>query len=79
MPNDRYIHTHTEESLQQLLSRFDIEAIQPSHYAFSGPFEMAAGPLPVNKAIELEARLRAHPIAKQLNRAWMVVARKPKE
>ena len=33
MPNDRYIHTHTEESLQQLLSRLDIEAIQPSHYA----------------------------------------------
>ena len=79
VPNDRYIHTHTEDSLRALLHRFDIEALQPSHYAFSGPFEMAAGPLPVKKAIELEARLRAHPIAKLLNRAWMVIARKPKE
>ena len=79
IPNDRYVHTHTEESLKQLLNRFEIVAIQPSHYAFSGPFEMASGPLDVNEAIELEARLRAHPIAKQLNRAWMAVARKPKE
>ena len=79
VPNDRYIHTHTEDSLRQLLHRFNVVDIQPSHYAFSGPFEMVAGPLPVNQAIELEARLRAHPIARQLNRAWMVIARKPKE
>lgn len=79
VPNDRYVHTHTEESLRQLLGNFMIEDLQPSHYAFSGPFEMAAGPQPVKEAIALEARLRSHPVARQLNRAWMVVARKPEE
>ena len=48
-------------------------------HLFSGPFEMAAGPLPVNKAIELEARLRAHPIAKHQQSVDGGCPRKPKE
>jgi 2-polyprenyl-3-methyl-5-hydroxy-6-metoxy-1,4-benzoquinol methylase len=79
VPNDRYIHTHTQESLKELLKDFHLIDIQPSHYAFSGPFEMASGPRPIKDAIALEKKLRKHPISKNLNRAWMVIAQKPKE
>ena len=59
-----------------LVGDIHILQIQPSHYAFSGPFEMATGIVDFQRALELEDLLRQHPIAKDLNRAWMVVAQK---
>ena len=76
IPGDRWIRTYTEEDVKKLLSRFSTVDIQPSHYAFSGPFEMATGLLPVQEAIDIEERFRNHPIARQLNRAWMAIAHK---
>ena len=76
IPHDRWIRTYTRDMLTDLLHAFEHVTIQPSHYAFSGPFEQATGLLPVAKAIEIEERLRHHPIAKDLNRAWMVIAQK---
>ena len=76
VPHDRWIRTYTEENLRELLSPFSSVKLQPSHYAFSGPFEMAAGLLPPQEAIALEKRFRNHPIASQLNRAWMAIAHK---
>lgn len=73
---DRWIRTYTKEDIQELLQDFHIVKIQPSHYAFSGPFEMATGVVDFQRALELEDLLRHHPIAKDLNRAWMVVAQK---
>ena len=67
---------YTTEDIQELLQDFHIVKIQPSHYAFSGPFEMATGVVDFQRALELEDLLRHHPIAKDLNRAWMVVAQK---
>ena len=74
VPHDRWIRTFEREDLIQLLSSFSSVEIQPSHYAFSGPFEMATGLLPSQEAIRIEERFRNHPIASQLNRAWMVIA-----
>ena len=37
---------------------------------------MATGLLPAQEAIRIEERFRNHPIASQLNRAWMAVAQK---
>ena len=76
IPQDRWIRTYTHDDIMNLLSSFKNITIQPSHYAFSGPFEQATGLLPVTKAIEIEERFRQHPIAKDLNRAWMVMAHK---
>jgi len=74
-PGDRWVRTYTEESLREALADFEILHLWPTHYAHSGPFELATGPLPVAKALALEARLRAHPVSHPLNRAWAVVAR----
>ena len=76
IPQDRWIRTYTREDIMELLRDFAHVEIQPSHYAFSGPFEMATGLLPIEEAIRIEERFRNHPIANQLNRAWMVIARK---
>ena len=76
IPHDRWIRTYQKLDLENLLSKFRSVQIQPSHYAFSGPFEMATGLLPSQEAIRIEKRFRSHPIASQLNRAWMVIAKK---
>lgn len=79
VPGDRWVQTYEGPQLRAALEAagFEIEALRPSHYALSGPFEQAAGPLSVEQALALEARLRRHPVAGGLNRAWMAVARKP--
>ena len=79
VPGDRWVRTYEGEQLQEALraAGFVVDALQPSHYALSGPFEQAAGPLAIPEALALEARLRAHPVASKLNRAWMTVAHKP--
>ena len=74
-PGDRWVRTYTKEALREILAGWRIERLWPTHYAQSGPFELAAGPLPVDEALALEARLRAHPVSAPLNRAWAVVAR----
>ena len=76
VPEDRWVRTYTKQTIEKLLSDFTIVKIQPSHYSFSGPFEMITGYLPPEQAIEIEAKFRNHPITKNLNRAWMVVAQK---
>ena len=76
IPHDRWIRTYTKADIEQLLQQFSRIEIQPSHYAFSGPFEQATGLLPIEEAIQLEERFRNHPIASQLNRAWMAIAQK---
>lgn len=79
VPGDRWVRTFTGESLRALLedAGLVVEDLHPSHYAFSGPFEACAGPMDAARAISLEARLREHPVARNLNRAWMAVAKKP--
>ena len=78
VPGDVWVQTYTEEAFRALLApHFELVTLQASHFAFSGPFELASGiaSLSVPAALELEARLRAHPVAGKLNRAWMAVAR----
>lgn len=80
VPGDVWVRTYTEEKLRTLLeAHFEVEAIVPSHYAFSGPFEISSNvaELTVEEALALEDRLREHPVSAPLNRAWMAVARKP--
>lgn len=76
VPGDRWVRTYMKSDLEKLLSGFTIVKIQPSHYCFSGPFEMVTGYLPPNEAIEMEQKFRDHPVASNLNRAWMVIAQK---
>jgi 2-polyprenyl-3-methyl-5-hydroxy-6-metoxy-1,4-benzoquinol methylase len=74
--NDRWIQTYTEEEIQNILHDFEIISIQPSHYSISGPFEMIVGDKEIEDLLVIEELLRNHPIAKNLNRAWMIVAQK---
>ena len=76
VPHDRWIKTYTEEELQELLAPFNILQIQPSHYTLSGPFENIVGRPDKSTLLSIEHQLRWHPIAKHLNRAWIVVAQK---
>ena len=66
---------HTQGRYSRTLARFSY-CNSTESYAFSGPFEMATGVVDFQRALELEDLLRHHPIAKDLNRAWMVVAQK---
>jgi len=77
VPGDRWVRTFEEDDLHDLLqvAGFELLAVQPSHYALSGPFEMAAGELTVEEALFLEEKLRTHVVSRGLNRAWMAVAR----
>jgi len=77
VPGDRWVRTFEQEDIAKVLdlAGFELVSLQPSHYAMSGPFEMAAGELSVEEALELEEKLRSHPVSRGLNRAWMVVAR----
>ena len=79
VPGDRWVRTFTGDALREQLEAagFEMVALQRSHFAFSGPFEECAGPMDAARALALEARLRAHPVAGRLNRAWMAVARRP--
>ncbi|MEC8424948.1 MAG: class I SAM-dependent methyltransferase, partial [Myxococcota bacterium] len=79
VPGDRWVRTYTEDVLRGALraAGFEVMDMRASHFAFSGPFEECAGPMDAARALALEARLRAHPIAGRLNRAWMAIARRP--
>lgn len=77
VPGDRWVQTYSEARLRDLLStHFMVEEVVPTHYALSGPFEQAAGPLHVDEALALEARLAANPRTRGLHRAWAAVAKK---
>lgn len=77
VPGDRWVHTFERDEFHALLSPlFDVAEILPTHYAVSGPFEAAAGLRGPEGTLALEARLRAHPVAGRLNRAWTAVARR---
>jgi SAM-dependent methyltransferase len=76
-PGDRWVRTFTEESLRSLLAEAELVEVIPSHFAFSGPFENIVGSLDAERALRVESLLRSHPLAGQLNRAWMAVARQP--
>lgn len=77
IPHDRWIRTYTEEDIRIALSAFELLKVQPSHYTLSGPFENIVGRPDKSTLLSLEHQLRMHPIAKRLNRAWIVVAQKP--
>lgn len=77
IPGDRWIRTYTEADLRELLAGWELERVVPTHYVPSGPFELAAGTLDLGRVLDLEARLRAHPITAPLSRAWLVAARRP--
>lgn len=80
LPGDRAVQTFTEASLRALLSGWEILDLRPTHYTWSGPFELLArhlcGPGDIDALLELEERLRNHPIAAPLHRAWTAVARR---
>ena len=72
---DRWVRLYDRPDLEALLAGWTIEALVPTHYVVSGPFEVAAGALATVDVLAAEARLRVHPIAGPLNRAWTVIAR----
>ncbi len=78
-PGDRWVRTFTREAFHNLLTEagFEVEFIEASHYVLSGPFELAAGELDAETMFRYEDRLREHPIAGPMNRAWIGIARKP--
>ena len=74
---DRWVRTFEEADLRALLgdAGWEIEELLPTHYIPSGPFDDAAGTLSVEEVLAWEARLRAHPVTRAWNRAWVGVAR----
>jgi SAM-dependent methyltransferase len=77
VPEDRWIRTFTKEAFLDLLSGWEICMLRPSHYACSGPFEAAAGPMDLPELLVVEEALQQQPETQHLNRAWMAVARRP--
>lgn len=75
VPGDRWVRTYPREAFEALLGAWSIEELVPTHYVYSGAFEEAAGPVTARALLAWEARLRTHPIAAPLNRAWMAIAR----
>lgn len=74
---DRWVQTYSSDRLLRLLEpHFEVVELVPTHFALSGPFEQAAGPLHVEEALALEDRLAADPRTKHLHRAWAAVARR---
>ncbi len=71
---DRWVRTYDRTALELLLSGWRWEELTPTHYIYSGPFEAVAGDLEIAEVEALEARLRTHPIAGPLHRAWTGVA-----
>jgi SAM-dependent methyltransferase len=77
VPGDRWVQTYSGDRLQRLLEpHFEVLELVPTHYALSGPFEQAAGPLHIDEALALEDRLAADPRTRHLHRAWAAVARR---
>ncbi len=72
---DRWVRTFEEADLRALLADWTVEDLVPTHYIPSGPFDDAAGTLSVEEVLAWEARLRAHPVTRAWNRAWLAVAR----
>ena len=77
VPGDRWIRTYTQEDLLELLSDWEVLMLRPSHYASSGPFEAAAGPMDLSELLVAEQALQQQPETTHLHRAWMAVARRP--
>jgi len=76
IPGDRWVRTFEEEDFAALLRRrFEVLELRPSHYTYSGAFEAVTGTPDLETALAQEARLRAHPRARWLNRAWVAVGR----
>lgn len=80
LAGDRSVQTYSEASLRALLAGWEILDLQPTHYTWSGPFELLARdlatPADLDALIGLEERLRNHPISAPLHRAWTAVARR---
>ena len=84
LPGDRMVQTYDEAGLRALLSGWEILDLRPTHYTWSGPFELLARDLGgpddpdarLDALLDLEERLRNHPIAAPLHRAWTAVARR---
>lgn len=72
---DLWVRTYTREAIAALLTGWSVERLVPTHYVMSGPFEQVAGPLDLPGLLDAESRLREHPIAGPLNRAWTGIAR----
>ena len=71
---DRWVRTYSRADLESLLTGWRWEELTATHYICSGPFEAAAGDLGIAEVEALEARLRTHPIAAPLHRAWTGIA-----
>ena len=77
IPGDRWVRTYERQDLVDLLDPwFEIVDLLPTHYAFSGPFELVTGMTDLPTALAIEERLRQHPVSAPLNRAWTAVARR---
>lgn len=73
IPGDRWVRTFDEENIRALFADWQLPLLTRTHYLSSGPFEGAA-PEDPKRWMELEDRLRTHPIAQHLHRAWTGVA-----
>jgi SAM-dependent methyltransferase len=76
VPGDRFVRTFDRASFESLMEGFDTVLLRATHYVSSGPFENAAGLLPVEEALRWEDRLAEDPRAADWNRAWTGVFRK---
>lgn len=77
VPGDRWVRTFDRQDFADLLGEcFEVESLVPTHYACSGPFELASGEPDVADLRRLEAQLAAHPVSAPLNRAWTAIARR---
>jgi hypothetical protein len=74
---DRWVRTFSEDELRGLLTDWEILDLVPTHYATSGPFDLAAGARNLPELLGWEDRCRAHPVTAPWNRAWTAAVRRP--
>ncbi len=74
---ERWLRTHSEETLGQLLEECGLRMISciPTHYTTDGPLEQCLpDDLSLEQLLAFEERCRTHPVWSPLNRIWTVVA-----
>lgn len=79
LPGDRWVRTFTREELCALLERagLRVERIVATHYVTDGPLEaVMPSSATLEELLAAEARCRAHPVWRPLNRIWTAVARR---
>lgn len=75
LPGERWVRTYTEDELRALLegAGLEVQLLAATHYLIDGPLERTLGEHDLGELLDLELRLRDHPVWAPLHRVWTAV------